>query len=137
MGPLPGRHRDARLTMETNIHIATRSAFLQAESRPIDGHYVFVYTIRISNAGPEPVRLLKRHWIITDANGQVQEVRGEGVVGEQPRLAPGRAFEYTSGAVLATPVGSMRGSYQFVTDAGELFDAPISAFTLAVPGAIN
>ena len=98
---------------------------------------MFAYTIRISNAGPEPVRLLQRHWIITDANGQVQEVRGEGVVGEQPRLAPGQAFEYTSGAVLATPVGSMRGSYQMIDENGEKFDATIPPFTLSVPRMIN
>src|SRR5688572_21617002 len=94
------------------IAIDVNTRFLADESAPEDGRYVFAYTIRIRNEGTVPARLVSRHWIITDANGHVQEVRGEGVVGEQPHLAPGESFEYTSGAVLETGLGTMRGSYR-------------------------
>ena len=117
------------------IEVATR--FLPEESAPDDGRYVFAYTIRIHNHGPVPAQLISRHWIITDANGKVQEVRGEGVVGEQPYLKPGQGFRYSSGAVLETPVGAMQGSYQMVADDGEQFDAPIAAFRLAMPGLLH
>jgi ApaG protein len=113
------------------IDVATR--FLADESEPEDGRYVFAYTIRIRNDGAAPARLMSRHWIITDANGREQEVRGEGVVGEQPRLRPGETFEYTSGAVLETGLGSMRGSYRMVDDDGSAFDAPVAPFTLSIP----
>ncbi|MBS0396102.1 MAG: Co2+/Mg2+ efflux protein ApaG, partial [Proteobacteria bacterium] len=89
------------------------------------------------NEGRVPARLVARHWIITDANGKVQEVRGEGVVGEQPHLKPGQGFRYSSGAVLETPVGVMQGSYQMVADDGEHFDAPIAPFSLAMPGVVH
>ncbi len=98
---------------------------------------MFSYTITIRNEGSVPARLLTRHWIITDSNGKVQEVRGEGVVGEQPYLKPGQGFRYSSGAVLETPVGAMQGSYQMVADDGEQFDAPIAAFRLAMPGLLH
>jgi ApaG protein len=98
---------------------------------------VFAYTIRIRNGGELPARLLSRHWIITDDNGKVQEVRGDGVVGEQPWLRPGDEFEYTSGAVLETALGTMRGSYQMLSDDGTRFDAPIAAFTLSVPRTLH
>jgi ApaG protein len=117
------------------IEIATR--FLAEESEPEDGRYVFAYTIRIRNDGSAPARLVSRHWIITDANGREQEVRGEGVVGEQPRLRPGETFEYTSGAVLETGIGSMRGSYRMQDDDGSAFDAPIAPFTLSVPRTLH
>ncbi len=117
------------------IEVATR--FLDDQSAPQDDRYVFAYTITIRNAGPQPARLLSRHWIITDANGKVQEVRGEGVVGEQPRLRPGEDFEYTSGAVLETAVGTMRGSYEMEADDGTRFHAPIPAFTLSVPRTLH
>ena len=117
------------------IDVATR--FLPEESAPDEGRYVFAYTIRIRNDGDAPARLVSRHWIITDANGREQEVRGEGVVGEQPRLAPGEAFEYTSGAVLETGLGSMRGSYRMVHDDGSDFEAPIAPFTLSVPRVLH
>jgi ApaG protein len=117
------------------IEVATR--FLPEESAPDDGRYVFAYTIRIHNHGAVAAQLISRHWIITDANGKVQEVRGDGVVGEQPRLAPGESFEYTSGAVLETGLGTMRGSYRMRTDDGTAFDAPIDAFTLSIPRTLH
>ena len=113
------------------VHVRTR--FLPEQSVPDERRCVFAYTIRIHNAGRVAARLLTRHWVITDDEGKVQEVRGEGVVGEQPWLRPGDDFEYTSGAVLETSVGTMQGSYQMVADDGTRFDAPIAAFTLSVP----
>jgi ApaG protein len=98
---------------------------------------VFSYTITIRNEGSAPARLLTRHWVITDANGKVQEVAGEGVVGEQPHLLPGQGFRYSSGTILETPVGAMQGSYRMVADDGQQFDAPIAPFTLAMPGLLN
>ena len=126
--------------MDTPLHaievvVATR--FLEDQSIPEDDRYVFAYTIRIQNAGEVPARLLGRHWVITDANGKVQEVRGEGVVGEQPWLRPGDQFEYTSGAVLETDIGTMRGSYDVLADDGTRFAAPIPAFTLSVPRTLH
>lgn len=118
---------------EHNIDIDVETAYVEEQSDPDNDRYVFSYTITIRNEGSVPAKLLTRHWIITDANGKTQEVRGEGVVGEQPRLHPSEAFQYTSGTVLETPVGSMRGSYQMVDDQGEEFDAEIPAFTLSIP----
>ncbi|MCD9028909.1 Co2+/Mg2+ efflux protein ApaG [Luteimonas sp. BDR2-5] len=117
------------------IQIATR--FLDDESVPDDDRYVFAYTIRIRNIGQRPAQLLARHWIITDANGKVEEVRGDGVVGEQPRIEPGEAFTYTSGAVLETPVGTMQGSYDMLGDDGAQFEAPIPPFTLSIPRTLH
>ena len=119
------------------IDIAVATRFLDEQSAPEDDRYVFAYTIRILNSGAVPARLISRHWIITDANGKVQEVRGAGVVGEQPWLRPGEEFEYTSGAVLETAQGTMRGSYQMVADDGTEFDAPIAPFTLSVPRTLH
>ena len=119
------------------ILIDVETAYLEEQSEPKDQRYVFAYTITIRNEGPQPAQLLTRHWIITDANGKVQEVRGDGVVGEQPHLAPGQGFRYSSGAVLETPVGAMHGSYQMVADDGVQFDAPIPAFRLAIPGVLH
>jgi len=118
-----------------DIDVATR--FLDEQSVPDEGRFAFAYTIRIRNTGAVPARLLTRHWIITDANGKVQEVRGDGVVGEQPWLRPGDQFEYTSGAVLETTVGTMRGSYTWIADDGTNFDAPIPSFTLAIPRTLH
>ena len=118
-----------------DINVATR--FLDEQSTPEEGRYVFAYTIRIRNLGRLPAQLLDRHWVITDGNGKVEEVRGEGVVGEQPRLEPGEAFTYTSGAVLETAVGTMQGSYHLSGDDGTEFDAPIPAFTLSVPRTLH
>jgi len=119
------------------IDIAVATRFLDEQSSPDADRYVFAYTIRIHNSGEVPARLLSRHWVITDANGKVQEVRGAGVVGEQPWLRPGEDFEYTSGAVLETALGTMHGSYQMVADDGTEFDAPIAPFTLSVPRTLH
>lgn len=119
------------------IRVQVQTQYVQAQSSPADKRYVFAYTITISNQGSRAAKLLTRHWVITDADGRRQEVRGEGVVGEQPHLQPGQGFRYTSGAVLETPVGTMQGSYQMVTDDGEHFDAPIAPFRLAVPGMLH
>ena len=119
------------------IDIQIRTRYLDEQSAPADNRYVFAYTIRLANRGDAPAQLLARHWIITDANGRTEEVRGEGVIGEQPRLRPGEDFEYTSGAVLETNVGTMRGSYQWMADDGTSFDAPIPQFTLSVPRTLH
>ena len=121
----------------TRIRVDVETAYVEEQSDPQDGRFVFSYTITIRNEGSTPARLLTRHWIITDANGKVQEVRGDGVVGEQPYLKPGQGFRYSSGAVIETPVGSMQGSYQMVADDGEQFDAPIAPFRLAIPGVLH
>jgi len=119
------------------IRVDVDTSYLEDQSDPKERRFVFSYTITIRNEGSVPARLLTRHWIITDSNGKVQEVRGEGVVGEQPYLKPGQGFRYSSGAVLETPVGAMEGSYQMVADDGEQFDAPIAAFRLAMPGLLH
>ena len=119
------------------IRVDVDTSYLEDQSDPKERRYVFSYTITIRNEGSVPARLLTRHWIITDSNGKVQEVRGDGVVGEQPYLKPGQGFRYSSGAVLETPVGAMQGSYQMVGDDGEQFDAPIAAFRLAMPGLLH
>lgn len=119
------------------IDIRVHTAYLPEQSEPDAERFVFSYTITIRNDGLGPARLLNRHWVITDANGEVQEVRGEGVVGEQPYLRPGESFRYTSGTVLGTPVGSMEGEYEMVTDNGEHFLAPIAAFSLSVPRTLH
>lgn len=120
---------------DIRIHVATD--YIDDQSEPDADRYVFGYTITIANNGEVPATLMSRHWIITDANGKVQEVNGDGVVGEQPYLQPGERFRYSSGAVLETPVGAMQGMYRMVTDAGSSFDAPIEPFTLAVPGLLH
>ena len=119
------------------ISIDVETTYLDDQSEPREQRYVFAYTITIRNEGEVPAKLLTRHWIITDANGRVQEVRGDGVVGEQPYLKPGQGFRYSSGAVLETPVGTMQGSYQMVADDGQQFDAPIAPFRLAMPGVLH
>ena len=120
---------------EIRIEVATN--YVVDQSDPDVGRYVFAYTITIENLGDLPARLLSRHWVITDANGKVQEVTGDGVVGEQPHLNPGETFRYSSGAVLETPVGAMHGSYRMEADNGTNFEAPIQPFTLAVPGVLH
>lgn len=116
-----------------NVSVEAVSFFIAEQSAPEQDQYAFAYRITIRNAGAVPAKLLTRHWIITDANGKIQEVRGKGVVGEQPHLRPGESFQYTSGAVIETPVGTMQGSYQMIADDGARFEAEIPAFTLAVP----
>ena len=122
---------------EHNITVEVETDYIEGQSEPDNERYVFSYTITIRNEGGEPAQLLSRHWLITDANGNVQEVKGEGVVGEQPHLKPGEGFQYTSGAMITTPVGSMQGSYQMVTDQGDEFDTEIPAFTLAIPRTLH
>lgn len=119
------------------IDVAVHARYVAEQSRPDERHYVFAYTVSLRNTGLVAARLMTRHWRIVDAEGKVQEVRGEGVVGEQPRLGPGEGFEYTSGAVLETSVGSMRGSYQMLADDGTLFEAPVAAFSLSVPRTLH
>jgi len=119
------------------IEVGVESNYLEDQSSPDNERYVFAYNVTIYNAGDVAAKLMTRHWIITDANGNVQEVHGEGVVGEKPYLRPGETFEYTSGTVLETPVGSMQGSYQMITDNGLAFDADIPAFTLALPHTLH
>lgn len=119
------------------ITVSARTAFVPDQSDENSARYVFAYTITITNTGNVPAQLVSRHWIITDAENQVQEVRGAGVVGEQPLLRPQESFEYTSGAAIATPVGTMRGSYQMVADDGVKFDAPIPEFTLSMPRVLH
>jgi ApaG protein len=120
-----------------DIKVTPKSFYVVEHSQPERNRYVFAYTIIIRNEGTMPAKLLTRHWIITDANGKVEEVHGEGVVGEQPYLRPGEAFQYTSGTVLETSVGSMQGSYQMLADDGARFDAPIPAFTLSGPRTLH
>ncbi|MDE1886292.1 MAG: Co2+/Mg2+ efflux protein ApaG [Xanthomonadaceae bacterium] len=120
-----------------SIRVSVTTRFLDDQSEPANNRYAFAYTINIANTGSMPAKLLTRHWIITDANGRVQEVHGDGVVGEQPRLKPGEGFEYTSGAILETAVGTMRGSYQMLADDGRRFDAAIAPFTLSIPRTIH
>lgn len=119
------------------IEIRVETSFLSEDSVPQERRYVFAYTLRICNIGRIGARLLTRHWLITDANGREQEVRGEGVVGEQPWISPGECFEYTSGAVLETSVGTMRGSYGMLGADGTRFEAEIPVFTLAVPRTLH
>ena len=124
---------------EKNYSIAVSAAtqYLADQSDEPASRYVFAYTITIRNAGSVPAQLISRHWVITDAQGLVQEVRGLGVVGAQPLLQPGESFEYTSGTSIATPVGTMRGSYQMVAQDGTRFEAPIPEFTLSVPRVLH
>ena len=120
------------------VRVQVKSLYIRERSEPDEDLYFFAYRVRISNVGEETVQLLSRHWIITDGNGEVEEVKGPGVIGETPVLQPDQSFEYTSFCPLNTPVGSMHGTYQFVDAAGEGgFDAEIAPFTLAVPGMLN
>jgi len=120
-----------------DIAITVDTRFLDDQSAPADNRYAFAYTITIENRGSVGARLLSRHWVITDGNGKVREVRGDGVVGEQPWVRPGDDYEYTSGAVLETALGTMRGSYQMIADDGTHFDAHIPAFVLSIPRTLH
>lgn len=119
------------------IRVTVRSQYLEAESQPRAGKYLFAYTVTISNEGDQEARLLGRHWIITDAHGREEQVRGEGVVGRKPVIAPGQTHEYSSYCPLPTPIGFMRGTFQMVRPDDTEFDATIAPFTLAVPNALN
>jgi len=122
---------------EYDTRVEVETTYIAEQSSPEQSRYAFAYTITIRNHGTIPARLLSRHWIITDANGKVEEVRGEGVVGEQPYLKPGDGFRYTSGTVIDTPVGSMQGNYQMIADDGKEFDSPIAPFSLSMPHALH
>jgi len=124
----PNRHR-IRVDVNTN--------YVDDQSKPDENKYAFAYTITIRNEGQVAARLMARHWVITDADGKVQEVHGDGVVGETPYLLPGQGFRYQSVAVLETPVGAMQGTYRMVADDGAHFDAPIAPFRLAMPGILH
>ena len=120
-----------------HITVAPVVNYIPEQSDEVADRYVFAYTITITNTGTTPAQLISRHWVITDANSEVQEVRGLGVVGEQPMLKPGDSFEYTSGTALTTPIGTMKGSYQMVAEDGEAFEANIPEFTLSIPRVLH
>ncbi|MDD5389220.1 MAG: Co2+/Mg2+ efflux protein ApaG [Gallionellaceae bacterium] len=120
-----------------HITVTTRTQFIPEQSDESAERFVFAYTITIANSGQMPAQLISRHWVITDAHEKVQEVRGLGVVGEQPLLKPGEQFEYTSGTAIATPVGAMKGSYQMVAEDGSQFEAEVSEFILSVPRVLH
>ena len=120
-----------------NIDIAVKVNYLAEQSDEADNRYVFSYHITVTNSGLTPVQLISRHWIITDANNEIQEVHGKGVVGEQPVIKPGESYEYSSGTVLATQVGTMRGSYQMRAEGGGEFDAAIPQFVLSIPRTLH
>ncbi|HEX3130590.1 MAG TPA: Co2+/Mg2+ efflux protein ApaG [Thermoanaerobaculia bacterium] len=124
-------------TTTQGIRVEVESLYDEERSAPQENYFFFAYRVRISNTGTETAQLLSREWIITDATGYQQQVQGPGVVGEQPVLAPGEAFEYTSFCPLSTPVGSMHGTYRMVRTNGEAFDAVIAPFSLAVPHSVN
>lgn len=124
-------------TKKYEIAVKVQTTYLPEQSDETLDRYVFAYTIVISNMGTVPAQLISRHWIIADGSGGVQEVRGLGVVGEQPLLKPGESFEYTSGTAISTPVGSMKGTYQMVAEDGLRFDAPIPEFILSVPRVLH
>jgi len=124
-------------TNDKNIQIEVETQYIPEQSSEKLNRYVFSYTIKITNVGSTPAKLISRHWIINDAHGNTQEVKGKGVVGEQPYLRPGEGFQYSSGTILETPVGSMEGSYQMITDDDLEFDAHIPPFTLSVPHTLH
>ena len=134
---MPERATENSTAVTDGIRIQVRSTYVADQSVPAAKRYVFAYTVRIVNEGPEPAQLKTRHWIITDGNGKVEEVRGPGVVGQTPFLRPGEHFEYTSGCVLQTPRGEMRGTYQMIRPDGRGFDAMIAPFLLALPYSLN
>ena len=119
------------------ISVEVTPNYIEEQSKPEQGHFVFSYTVTIINEGSKPARLLTRHWVITDALGEIQEVKGDGVVGEQPHLKPGEGFQYTSGTMMKTPNGSMAGSYQMISDDGFHFDADIPEFYLLAPSTLH
>jgi ApaG protein len=119
------------------VRVVVQSKYAPAKSRPAQNEWFFLYTVTISNEGTLPVQLVTRHWVITDGTGRVEEVRGPGVVGKQPTLKPGESFEYTSGCPLPTSFGVMEGTYQMVSESGDLFDAKIAPFTLSEPYSVH
>lgn len=125
------------MSEEFPVRVTVKTRYIDDHSEPSEQKFVFAYDITVRNLGDSPVQLLSRHWIITDGDGKTQEVRGEGVVGEQPVIPPGTEYNYTSGTLLATEVGSMHGSFGMLNEAGDEFDAPIPPFTLARPGVLH
>ncbi len=128
---------DIKAAMRNHINVKVTTTYIENQSLPAQNRYVFAYTITISNEGETAARLISRHWVITAGDGSEQEVRGEGVVGEQPYIKPGASYEYTSGTVMESPVGSMRGTYQMISGENEKFDAIIHPFTLSIPHALH
>lgn len=128
---------DSNCGNECGVAISARTKYLELQSEPAKNSYAFSYTITIVNQRDEPVRLLNRHWIITDQNNKVEEVTGKGVVGQQPVIQPGESFEYSSGTIIGSEIGDMRGSYTMENSAGEQFEAPIPLFVLAIPNMIH
>ena len=120
-----------------DIEIGVDTTYVADQSQPEQERYVFAYHITITNCGIQAAQLISRHWVITDATGHIEEVKGEGVIGEQPKLEPGESFKYTSAAMIATPVGTMHGSYQMLAADGNQFDAPIAAFRLSMPNILH
>jgi ApaG protein len=125
------------MSEKNKIIVQASPQYIESQSSPKEDRYVFAYTITITNAGIIPAKLLSRHWLITDSNGKTQEVRGEGVIGEQPYLKPGESFRYSSGAMIETPVGVMQGKYLLISDNGENFKAAIPKFTLSIPRTLH
>ncbi|HAJ79872.1 MAG: ApaG protein [Methylococcaceae bacterium NSP1-1] len=125
------------MTEKNKILVEATPYFIAEQSAPEQDRYVFAYTVTITNEGTVPAKLLNRHWLITDSNGKIQEVRGDGVIGEQPYLKPGEMFRYTSGAILETPVGTMQGQYTMRSDEGDNFNAQIPKFTLSIPRTLH
>lgn len=125
------------LDKKQDIQVDTDASFITSSSEPEAARYVFAYTITIENKGSIGAKLLSRHWVITDSNGKIQEVHGEGVIGEQPYLKPGEKYQYTSGAVIETSVGAMQGSYEMLDDEGDKFDAIINTFSLSIPRTLH
>ena len=123
--------------MNNDIQILIETDYIEDQSSSSDERFVFAYTITIENTGVIPAKLLSRHWVITDSNGKIEEVEGDGVIGEQPIIQPGEAFSYTSGAILETDVGTMSGSYQMVDESGHPFDADIPEFVLSIPRTLH
>lgn len=134
---MPSVQASTSTAVTEGIRVSVKSSYVAEQSLPLARRYVFSYTVRIANEGTEMAHLRTRHWIITDGMGKVEEVRGPGVVGHQPQLRPGEHFEYTSGCVLETPRGEMRGTYQMHRDGGQVFDAVIAPFLLALPHSLN
>jgi len=132
-----GTGKPVSTALTQGIRVTVSSVYIPSQSSPMEHRYVFAYTVRIANEGAQVAQLRSRHWIITHGSGKVEEVRGPGVVGQQPTLRPGEHFEYTSGCVLDTPRGSMRGTYQMHTGDGKSFDAAIASFDLAMPHSLN
>ena len=125
------------MSEKNKVLVEAQPLYIEAQSSPENNRFVFAYTITITNVGSTSAKLLTRHWLITDANGKVQEVNGDGVVGEHPYLRPGDSFRYTSAAMIETPVGVMQGKYQMQADNGESFSAPVPKFTLTIPRTLH